>query len=95
MGQSWQQGPLSPGAIGRFPVPESLPGRLLYAEPLHRYMRMRFGRISDSVSFEPDVASVELDRNQLRPQPGQSVIAHDPERYFAVTQMLSPASGRA
>src|SRR5262245_30056159 len=43
MGLSWQQGPLSPGAIGRFLVPESLPRRLLYAEPLRRRMRVRFG----------------------------------------------------
>jgi uncharacterized protein (DUF427 family) len=43
MGLSWQQGPLSPGAIGRFLVPESLPKRLLYAEPLRRRMRVRFG----------------------------------------------------
>jgi len=43
MGLSWQQGPLSPGAIGRFLVPEALPKRLLYAEPLRRRMRVRFG----------------------------------------------------
>ena len=43
MGLSWQQGPLSPGAIGRFLIPESLPNRLLYAEPLRRRMRVRFG----------------------------------------------------
>lgn len=43
MGLSWQQGPLSPGAIGRFLVPESLPKRVLYAEPLRRRMRVRFG----------------------------------------------------
>jgi hypothetical protein len=43
MGLSWQQGPLSPGAIGRFLVPELLPTRLLYAEPLRRRMRARFG----------------------------------------------------
>ena len=42
---SWQQGPLSPGAIGRFLVPEPLPKRLLYAEPLRRRMRVRFGGI--------------------------------------------------
>ena len=36
MGLSWQQGPLSPGAIGRFLVAEPLPKRLLYAEPLRR-----------------------------------------------------------
>lgn len=43
MGLSWQQGPLSSGAIGRFLVPEPLPQRLLYAEPLRRRMRVRFG----------------------------------------------------
>jgi uncharacterized protein (DUF427 family) len=57
VGLSWQQGPLSPGAIGGFLVPEPLPERLLYAEPLRR--RMRFGGtwIADSehvlVLFEP------------------------------------------
>jgi len=59
MGLSWQQGPLSPGAIGRFLVPERLPQRLLYAEPLRRRMRVRFGGvwIADSedalLLFEP------------------------------------------
>jgi len=43
MGLSWQQGPLSPGTIGRFLVPEQLPKRLLYAEPLRRRIRVRFG----------------------------------------------------
>jgi len=42
MGLSWQQGPLALGAIGRFLVPEPLPERLLYAEPLRRRMRVRF-----------------------------------------------------
>jgi uncharacterized protein (DUF427 family) len=60
MGLSWQQGPTSPGAIGRFLVPEPLPKRLLYAEPLRRRMRVRFGGswIADSehvvLLFEPD-----------------------------------------
>src|SRR5215510_8975872 len=59
MGLSWQQGPLSPGAIGRFLVPEPLPKTLLYVEPLRRRMRVRFGGtwIADSedvlVLFEP------------------------------------------
>jgi uncharacterized protein (DUF427 family) len=43
MGLSWQQGPLAPGAIGHFLVPEPLPERLLFAEPLRRRMRVRFG----------------------------------------------------
>src|SRR5215471_12279936 len=59
MGLSWQQGPLSPGAIGRFLMPEPLPHRILYVEPLRRRMRVRFGGtwIADSESvlllFEP------------------------------------------
>ncbi len=59
MGLSWQQGPLSPGAIGRFLTPEPLPKRLLFAEPLRRRMRVRFGEtwIADSedvvLLFEP------------------------------------------
>ena len=43
MGLSWQQGPLAPGAIGRFLVSVPLPERLLYIEPLRRRMRVRFG----------------------------------------------------
>ncbi|MDA9425971.1 MULTISPECIES: DUF427 domain-containing protein [Bradyrhizobium] len=59
MGLSWQQGPLSTGAIGRFLVPEQLPKRLLYVEPLRRRMRVHFGGhwIADSekvlLLFEP------------------------------------------
>jgi uncharacterized protein (DUF427 family) len=45
MGLSWQQGPLSTGAIGRFLVPDPLPKRLLYVEPLRRHMRVLFGGI--------------------------------------------------
>src|SRR5262244_3430410 len=43
MGLSWQQGPLSPGAVGWFLVPEPLPKRLLYAEPLRRRTRVLLG----------------------------------------------------
>jgi uncharacterized protein (DUF427 family) len=59
MGLPWQQGPLSPGAIVKFLVPEPLPNRLLYLEPLRRRMRVRFGGtgIADSENvfllFEP------------------------------------------
>jgi uncharacterized protein (DUF427 family) len=59
VGLSWQQGPLSPGAVGRLLVPEPLPKRLLYLVPLRRRMRVRFGGnwIADSekvlLLFEP------------------------------------------
>jgi len=59
VGLSWQQGPLSRGAISRFLVSEPLPRRLLYAEPLRRRMRIHFGGtwIADSegvlLLFEP------------------------------------------
>jgi uncharacterized protein (DUF427 family) len=44
MGLAWQQGPLAPGSIGRFLVPDRLPERLLYAEPLRRRMRVVFAQ---------------------------------------------------
>ncbi|WP_338823400.1 DUF427 domain-containing protein [Bradyrhizobium septentrionale] len=59
MGLSWQQGPLSAGALGRFLVPEPLPKRLLFVERLRRRMRVRFADrwIADSeqvlLLFEP------------------------------------------
>ena len=59
MGLSWQQGPLSTGAIGKFLISQPLPNRLLYVEPLRRRMRVRFGgtSIADSeqvlLLFEP------------------------------------------
>lgn len=50
MGLAWQQGPLSPRSVGRFLVADPLPERLLFAEPLRRRMRVRFGEewIADS-----------------------------------------------
>jgi hypothetical protein len=45
------------------------------------------------VSFEPDIVSVQLDGIQLHLEPGQSVIAHGPDRDLTVAQVLSPASG--
>jgi uncharacterized protein (DUF427 family) len=59
MGLSWQQGPLSTGAIGKFLLPQPLPKRMLYVEPLRRRLRVRFGGtwIADSeqvlLLFEP------------------------------------------
>jgi uncharacterized protein (DUF427 family) len=38
------------------------------------------GRISDLVSFEPEIVSAQLDGTQLRLEPGQTVIPHGPDR---------------
>jgi hypothetical protein len=70
MGLSWQQGPLSSGAIGRFLVPEPLPKRLLYAEQLRRRMRVRFG----------GVWIVDSEDVVLLFEPGRYPVAYFPER---------------
>src|SRR5262249_29397509 len=49
-------------------------------------------RISNFVSFEPDIVSVQLDGARLHLEPGQSVIAHGPDRDLTVAQLLPPAS---
>jgi uncharacterized protein (DUF427 family) len=46
------------------------------------------GRISDLVSFEPDIVSVDLDGTQLRLEPGQTVIPHGPDRDLDVAEAL-------
>ena len=43
MGLAWQQGPLATRSVGHFLVEQPLPERLLFAEPLRRRMRVRFG----------------------------------------------------
>jgi uncharacterized protein (DUF427 family) len=70
MGLAWQQGPLAPGAIGRFLVPDPLPERLLYAKPLRRRMLVRFGGawIADSEGVV------------LLPEPGRN-----PTSWYAVS----------
>jgi uncharacterized protein (DUF427 family) len=40
------------------------------------------GRISNLVSFEPDIVSVHLDGIQLHLEPGQTVIPHGPDRNY-------------
>ena len=77
MGLSWQQGPLSPGAIGRFLVPEPLPKRLLYAEPLRRRMRVQFG--GAWIAESEDVL--------LLFEPGRYPIAYFPEADISPTSL--------
>src|SRR5580692_463589 len=68
MGLSWQQGPLAPAAVGRFLTPAPLPERLLYAEPLRRRMRVRFG--GDWIADSEDVV--------LLHEPGRYPVAYFP-----------------
>src|SRR5436189_3614599 len=71
MGLAWQQGPLATRRLGHFLLADPLPERLLFAEPLRRRMRVRFGGewVVDSedvlLLHEPDrypVAFFPLDR---------------------------------
>jgi uncharacterized protein (DUF427 family) len=43
LAEEFWKGPLAPGAVGRFLVPDPLPDRMLFAEPLRRRMRVRYG----------------------------------------------------
>src|SRR5262245_6371869 len=88
MGLSWQQGPLSPGAIGRFLVPEQLPRTSVTHVGSYREAYSEVSRISDLVSFEPDMVSVQLDGVQLRLEPGQTMIPHGPDRGLTVAESL-------
>jgi hypothetical protein len=77
MGLAWQQGPLASGAIGRFLVPDPLPGRAAWSYE-DAWTEVR--RISGLISFEPDKIEVHLDGTRLRLEPGQTVIPHGPDR---------------
>ena len=46
------------------------------------------GRISNFLSFEPDIVSVQLDGKQLHLEPGQTVIPHGPDRELTVAEVL-------
>jgi uncharacterized protein (DUF427 family) len=80
MGLAWQQGPLAPNAVGRFLVPDPLPARLLYAEPLRRRMRVRFADawIADS----EDVTILH--------EPGRYPVA-----YFPISDIVAGVLGPA
>ena len=43
MGLAWQQGPLAAASVGHFLTSQPMPEHLLFAEPLRRRMRVRFG----------------------------------------------------
>jgi hypothetical protein len=91
MGLSWQQGPLAPGTIGRFLVPQPLPERMLFAEPLRRRMRVKFG--GACIAGLPSHASMLKGRvafgwrARLRLEPGQTVIPHGVDRDLATGEI--------
>ncbi len=80
MGLAWQQGPLAPGSVGRFLVPDPLPERLLFAEPLRRRMRVRFG--DEWVADSEDIV--------LLHEPGRYPVAYFPRADIA-RDVLQPS----
>lgn len=46
------------------------------------------GRISNFLSFEPDIISVQIDGKQLHLEPGQTVIPHGADRELTVAEVL-------
>ena len=80
MGLAWQQGPLAPGANGHFLVPDPLPQRLLFAEPLRRQMRVQFGETS--IAQSDDVV--------LLHEPGRYPVAYFPKSDI-VADALQPS----
>ncbi len=44
-------------------------------------------RIADLVPFEPDKVEVTVDGEKLEPVPGQTVIAHGPDRNMSVDEI--------
>ncbi len=54
----------------------------------YRQAYAEVGRISDFVSFEPDIVSVQIDGRQIHLEPGQTVFSHGPDRNLTVAEAL-------
>jgi uncharacterized protein (DUF427 family) len=54
----------------------------------YRQAYIEVARISDFVSFEPDMVAVQIDGQTLRLEPGQTVIPHGPDRELTVEEAL-------
>ena len=80
MGLSWQQGPLGGRSIGRFLVEQPLPERLLFAEPLRRRMRVRFGE--EWIADSEDVV--------LLHEPGHYPVAYFPREDVKAAALSEP-----
>jgi len=48
---------------------------------------LEVGRISNFMSFEPDIVSVQLDGKQLHLEPGQTVIPHGTDRELTIAEV--------
>jgi uncharacterized protein (DUF427 family) len=81
MGLAWQQGPLATGRIGTFLVPQPLPERLLYAEPLRR--RMSAWLAGEQVACSDDVI--------LLHEPARYPVAYFPKSDLR-PDLLTPAN---
>src|SRR5215467_15876954 len=69
MGLAWQQGPLATATVGQFLTPQPMPERILYAEPLRRRMRVKFG----------DTFIVDSEDVVLLHEPGRYPVAYFPK----------------
>ena len=96
MGLSWQQGPLGRTPNGAFITTTPMPERMLYAEPLRRRMSVELAggvvaRTDDAVLLLGEThwfkVTVTLDGETLEPAPGQTVVAHGPDRNLAVDEI--------
>jgi len=54
----------------------------------YRHAYTEVCRISDFVSFEPDIVSVQIDGTQIHLEPGQTVIPHGPDRNLTVGEAV-------
>lgn len=81
MGLSWQQGPLGGRSTGRFLVEQPLPDRLLFAEPLRRRMRVKFG--DEWIADSEDVV--------LLHEPGHYPVAYFPRADVKAGVLSEPA----
>jgi len=84
MGLAWQQGQLATRSAGQLLSPHPVPQHLLFAEPLRRRMRVRFG--GDWIADSDDVV--------LLHEPGRYPVAYFPRGGVApgalVTETAAP-----
>jgi hypothetical protein len=90
MGLAWQQGPLAPGAVGRFLGRIGDAHRAAWSY-LDAWTEVR--AVAGFISFEPDLVEVSLDGRRLRLEPAQSVVPHGIDRDLSLDE-ASPGGRR-